>query len=54
MPKEKNNMAIVIDVEMKTKISFWQAFKLRLAGGEAIQKFIEEKVEKAQNAKTKK
>ena len=44
-----NEIEIVVCVKFSTKISFWQALKLRLAGGEAIRKFIETKVEEIAN-----
>jgi len=44
-----NSVEIVVCIKFLTKISFWQALKLRLAGGEAIKKFIETKIEEIKN-----
>ncbi len=48
--RDKNT--IVVTVKMETDISFWDALKLRLAGGQAIQKFIETRVKEAQSCQS--
>jgi len=39
-----HDVTIFVDVEMKTNISFWNALKLRLAGGKAVEKLIETRI----------
>ena len=45
---------IYIKINFITGISFWNALKLRLAGGEAIKAFIEAEMEKIKIKKDKK
>lgn len=35
---------IYVDIKFNTKISFWDALKLRLAGGKVIEAFLKEKL----------
>ena len=39
-------MEIVVRIKFVTCISFWNALKLRLAGGKAIKEFIDAKLER--------
>ena len=43
--KDKNKIVVTVEYNFVTKLSFWNALKIRLAGGMFLEKFIRQKIE---------